>query len=167
MADSIQDQIMDAIATDAATITTANGYKTDIGNNVFEWKTKGWSVEAGEMPGISFKDTTDSIEWDKMRGNAAGEPGGEWQHTLRVEFQVAIVLNAGDSNELVANKVRDAINDVYRMIRLNFKWGGLALWTKPVDHSIALVEEETTLGGGKVNIDIVFETIAFNTDTQG
>ena len=167
MADSIQDQIMDAIATAAATITTGNGYKTDIGNKVFEWKTKGWSTEAGEMPGISFKDPTDSIEWTKMRGNGAGVPGGIWEHTLRIEFQVAIVLADASSNEAVANKVRDAINDVYRMVRLNFNWGGLARWTRPVDHTIDLVEEEKTYGGGKVNIDIIFETLAFNTDTQG
>jgi len=167
MADTIQDQIMDAVATACATITTANGYKTDVGNNVFEWKTKPWSSTDNEMPGISFKDATDTITWTKMRSAGTGIPGGIWEHNLRVQFQVAIELADDSTNDAVALKTRSAVSDVYRMIRLNWNWGGLAKWSKPVDHTLELQEEENTLGGSTVSIDIVFETLAYNIDTQG
>jgi len=74
MADSIQRQIMDKIETRLATVLISGGFKTDIGTNVFQWKTKAW--ESQEMPGVSFKDPNTPSEWDKMRGNAGGAPGG-------------------------------------------------------------------------------------------
>jgi len=164
MADSIQRQIMDAISTRAATILVSGGFKTDIGSNVFRWKTKAW--ESHEMPGISIKDPTTPVQWDKMRGNAGG-PGGTWKNLTRVEFQVAIELADDSTNQAVADKVRDAIDDVYKMIAVDITWGGLARWTMPVDHSIDLIEENKTLGGGNIKVDIDFRTLAFNTDAQG
>ncbi len=160
MADSIQKQIMDAIATRAATILVSGGFKTDIGTNVFRWKTKGWETQ--EMPGIAIKDPTTPVEITKMRSN-----GGIWEHKTRVELQVGVELADDSTNQAVADKVRDAIDDVYKMIGVDQTWGGIARWTIPVDHAIDVVEENKTYGGGNIKVDVSYETLAFDTDAQG
>jgi len=165
MADSLQRQIVDAIATRAATILTSGVFKTDIGEHVFRWKTKGW--EAQEMPGVSIKDPDTPIEIFKLRSSGVNK-GGVWQHITRIDFEVAVRLTGdNNSNKDVVDKVRDAIDDVYTMIGIDQKWGGLALWTIPVDHTIAVDQEEKTFGGAKISVDVVYRTLAFDTDTQG
>ncbi len=166
MADSLQRQIVDAIATRTATILTSGIYKTDIGNNVFRWKTKGWEAESQEMPGVNIKDPDTPIENLKLRSNGVNK-GGVWEHTTRIDFEVAVRLDADDSaNKDVANKARDAIDDIYTMIGIDQKWGGLALWTIAVSHSIDVVQQEKTFAGAKVSVDVVYRTLAFDTDTQ-
>ncbi len=163
MADSIQRQIMQAIATRAATINTPT-FRTDIGNNVFRWKSKGW--QDTEMPGISISDPSTPVENFKLR--SSNGPGGVWKKSTRVEFQVAVRLSPDDSsNQSVADKVRDAIADVYQMIGVDQTWGGLALWTVPADHTIAVIQEDKIYGGGKISVDVNYRTLAFDMDTQG
>jgi len=86
---------------------------------------------------------------------------------MRVEFQVGIQLVDDSTNKAVANKVRDAIDDIYKMIAVDITWGGLARWTIPVDSAIDLIEENKTSGGGNIKVDIDYRTLAFDTDTQG
>ncbi len=166
MADPIQKQIMDAIATRTATITTGAGYRTEIGSKVFRWKAKGWdAVHAADMPGVSISDPTTSEENFKLRSQAAA--GGVWENKTRVEFMIAAQLADDSTEQELADYARDAIADIYQMIGTDQKWGGLALWTIPIDHTIQVIQENKTFAGAKVAVDVVYRTKAFLIDTQG
>ena len=161
MADSIRKRIMANVGTRLATITTANGYRTNIGNNVFEWKTNEWDTD--EMMGVAYMDTSNAPEYLKMSST-----GGVFNNTLNVELTIATQIGSGGTtNALVMASVRDAIADIYDAIRTDTTWGGLALWTLPSGDDMGVDQENRTQAGANVKIAIVYRTKAFEPDTIG
>lgn len=51
----LEQRIFDAVAARFATILTENGYLTNIGQNIFEWKAETWNL-ATDSPGADLRD---------------------------------------------------------------------------------------------------------------
>lgn len=165
MADSIRKLIMTDIGTKLATITTGNSFRTNIGNKVFEWKSKEW--ETREMPGVQYMDTSNSFEPWTMRGNGA-KRGGATTNTLRIEFGIGMKASGdGGTNAEVMDSLRDAIADVYELISNDDTWGGNAEWTVQVSDDMGIDQDNKTLAGANIKIDIIYRTLAFQSDAQG
>lgn len=164
--DIIQQAIFDAIVAGLATITTANGYRTNIGANVIPWKVAQWELE--QMPGVSVADTSDAIEDWKTRGAAAGVRGGVQRNMMQVELAVAVASVTDDAEaEVQMAEVRKAIADIYALIRVNYKWGGNALNTTPQSHTLQIVQDDKIICGGKITVQVEFRTLAFKADDTG
>lgn len=140
MADKRQ-QIVDAIRTRLATILISNGYNTDIGRHVFEWKVKAFSE--AEIPGVAFRDTDPNIR---------ELTGGMQEVSLPVEFIVG-----ASSGSATMPLIRAAIEDVLAAINSDFTWGGLA-WDTSIDTVEAFAEQEGRLTGlAKIAATVKYE----------
>lgn len=140
MADKRQ-QIVDAIKVRLAGIRTANGYNTEIGLHVFEWKVKAFSES--ELPGVAFRDTDPKVR---------ELTGGMQEVSLPVEFIIGAASGASTMQVL-----REAIEDVLSAINSDFTWGGLA-WDTAVDTVEAFAEHEGKLTGlGRIVATVKYE----------
>lgn len=140
MADKRQ-QIVDAIRTRLGGILVANGYNTDIGLHVFEWKVRAFSES--EIPGVTFRDTDPKIR---------ELTGGMQEISLPVEFIVGAA--SGTSTMQV---IRAAIEDVVAAINQDWTWGGLA-WDTSIDAIEAFAEHEGKLTGlAKIAVTVKYE----------
>lgn len=79
MADSIYQDIIDEWKTLLQTIKTANGYETNLGNNVFEWRPT--ALEENELPGLVFRDKPGKIAWLSI---------GKHRNEINVEVEVKV-----------------------------------------------------------------------------
>jgi hypothetical protein len=161
MADPLQQQIIDAIKTRSATISVGNGYRTEIGSNVSEWKTKDW--EPGEMPGMTISDPDTGVSGWKLRTS-----GGVRKAIMRVEIAAAVeIAGSGQTNAAVMKVARNALADIYKMVGVDQKWGGLAIESKPTNHSLANEQAEKIIAGCRVTFDIEYRFLAFDLETTG
>ena len=76
MATPIRQTLVDNINTQLQTITTGNGYETNLGSNVFEWRET--PLQQSELPGIIFRDPS----------NQQSKTFGKHESTLRLEIEV-------------------------------------------------------------------------------
>lgn len=108
--------IIDAILTKLRTITTTNGYETNVGNNIFEWRAN--PLEESEMPGIVLRDT---FPEEIMTV-------GAHEHTLLIEL---FIFTAGADAVAQARKIIADLNKA--MGSIDRTWGGLAEDTVPAN----------------------------------
>lgn len=140
MADKRQ-QIVDAIRSRLGEILVANGYNTDIGRHVFEWKVNAFSDT--ELPGVAFRDTDPKIR---------ELTGGMQEVSLPVEFIIGAASGA-----TTMQVIRAAIEDVLSAINSDFTWGGLA-WDTAIDTVEAFAEQEGRLTGlAKIAATVKYE----------
>lgn len=164
--DIIQQAIFDELVEKLATITTGNGYRTNIGENVIPWKVAPWELD--QMPGVSVADTSTGVEDWKMRQASPGERGGVQRNMMQVEIAVAVAAVESDAQaEDQMAEVQKAFADIYALIRVNSKWSGNALNTNPQSHTKQIVQEDKIICGGKITLQIEFRTLAFKADQTG
>ena len=123
-------EIVDAIKARLLTIQVANGYDTDLGLHVFEWKVTAFADS--ELPGVCFRDTEQTV---------AELTGGFRNVSLTVEF----ILGAA-SGAATASIVRKGIGDVVRAIDSDPTWGGLA-WDTAIQSDEMFMDHEGKLTG--------------------
>lgn len=114
-------------------VTVENGYLTDMGNSVFYWQSIGF--EYGIKEGVSYQDVVSSIE----------QLNNSYEHVQTVQLMaVSFVEHEIDSIEFNM-KVRDQADrmrsDLFRVIRENESWGGLAFNTAPAPETTSLTVE--------------------------
>lgn len=129
MADKRQ-PIVDAIRTRLATILMTNGYNTDLGLHVFEWKVTAFADS--DLPAVAFRDTDPKIR---------ELTGGMQDVSLPVDFIIGAASGA-----TTMQVIRAAIEDVLSAINSDFTWGGLA-WDTAIDAVEAFAEAEGKLTG--------------------
>ncbi len=140
MADKRQ-AIVDAVRTRLATILATNGYNTDIGRHVFEWKVTAFADS--DLPAVAFRDTDPEIR---------ELTGGMQDVSLPVEFIIGAASGA-----TTMQVVRAAIEDVLSAINSDFTWGGLA-WDTAIDTIEAFAEHEGKLTGlAKIGTTVKYE----------
>jgi hypothetical protein len=119
-----RDAIMAAVMARFAAIRTANGYYSNLGQNVFEWRAKAVDpvsgagyvpTEQGELPALHVRDVLDEAEAADLAGNE--------DHDLSLEIEIA---HEGGASGAV---MRGQIQDVRKAIGVDPAWGGLALGT--------------------------------------
>ena len=134
-------EIVDAIKARLATIRTGNGYGTDLGLHVFEWKVTAFGD--GELPGVAFRDTEQTV---------VELTGGYRNVSLTVEF----ILGAA-SGAATASIVRQAIADLVRCVDTDPTWGGLA-WDTAIQSDEMFMDHDGKLTGlAKVTVAVKYQ----------
>ena len=142
MTDSIRQQIIDAIDARFKTIKTTGGYKTNIGNNVYDWLER--DLADTELDALIYR--------DKSNGKNASSQK-IFDNKVRLEIEVK-TKSAGAT----AEQVRMMIEDVYKVIGTDETWGGLAQKTNPSQDNINLEQADKIVGSGTIIVDIEYRT---------
>ncbi len=144
MAESIRQQIMSALKTRMQTITTGNGYVTNIGSNVFEWRTTDFQVS--ELPAMDIRDTGEEVE---VRG-------GNHIYTLTVEIESKV------SGATSGADMRDIMADIIKAIGTDTGFSNLVQDTKPVQNeSTGLGQNDKKIGSILMTFEMRYLTKAF------
>lgn len=152
MADSIRQRIVSAIITRLQDISIANGYKTDIGTNVEDWRVD-WQQD--ELPAISV---CDMVAENNFEHSAT-------QQTIR---QLPIQIRIFTASSTPAADLRKMIADVEQAIRVDDRWKvsgvGLVQHTRPLRDGFLIPEGQFEIIGGVVEIEVQYLTSKFNSE---
>ncbi len=144
MPSSVRQQIVDAFITRMRTIKTINGYETELGSNVTEWRATEW--QESELPGCDVRDTGESTEVK-----------GQYHYNT-----VSIELEAKVQSATAPDVVRDVIADINKAIGTDPSFGGLAYNVTPVENeSIDFEKKDKSFGGVLMKLDISYRIKAF------
>ncbi len=134
--------IIDAIDTQLKTILIANGYDTDLGSNVFEWRQV--PLQESELPALIYRDVTSEIEIIVLD-----------RHTHILNLEVEVKTQPGSTSGSLARKM---IADVIKAIGVDHTWGALAIKTDPVSSEIVFEQHEKIITGAIINFEITYRT---------
>lgn len=142
MADSIRQDIAEAIDTRLKTIKTTAGYKTNAGTNVFDWIDR--DLADSELDAIIYRDTLNDLEIESF---------GRSINQIRVEIE-----GKTKSTTTTAKQCRLLIEDIYKAISTDETWGGLALQTQPVSDEIEVRMQDKIMGTARIVVNIMYES---------
>ncbi|MFA6054035.1 MAG: hypothetical protein WC769_01545 [Thermodesulfovibrionales bacterium] len=141
---SRRQDIVDLINTRLAAITVANGYKTNIGPNITEWKTD--DFPEADLPGGTWKDSDVTV--------AQPEKKNAHEHTIDIVFTGYCKAAAADVPALA----RTIIEDVHKAIGVDPLWNAKAIRTLPGKNLIEIEQDNKTIARVTVNFSIVYNT---------
>lgn len=147
--ETIRQQIVNKNLTALETILTANGFETEIGLNVSEWRTAPFS--ASELPAVVFRDLDEPQTQSSPR-------------SPRVERQLHCQIEVVTADDTPMAFIRKALADIEKAIGIaaSSGWDGLAGNTRP-RVSRAIVEQNSNkVGGSTFEYYIDYPTVAFN-----
>lgn len=142
MTDSIRQQIIDKVDARMKAIKTTGGYKTNLGNHVFDWL--GRDLATSELDALIYRDRTNEIDGDTLT---------QFGNRVRLEIEIK-----ASSAATTAKTLRNGIEDVYKAIGTDETWSGLALCTQPVSDEIEIEHEDKIIGTARILVDIEYET---------
>ncbi len=144
MPDSRRQQIIDQIKTLLATITVANGFKTNTGSNVFEWKSI--DFQDTEIPGIDVRDPSEDVE----------TRGGRHFYTLAIEIEAKVSASS------TTNQAREVLADIETLLGSNQNLGGLVHLVRPVQNELLDFEKvNNKFGSVTMRLEVQYATKAF------
>jgi len=140
--DSIRTKLVALLGQKLAEIQVANGYRSDLGLNVFLHRPT--NLAEAELPGIIYRDV----------GNERMEEGmiGAFRWRLLIELSVKAASAA-----LSAAKARELIEDVYKAISTNNTWNGFASWTEQPSDELQIDQNDKTIAGVTINFAVVYD----------
>jgi len=121
---SKRQSICTAVGTAFKAILISNGYQTDLGKHIFEWRTT--PLEPNEMPGIMWRDATNNYE---------GPVIGRTSNELFFECEICF------SGSTAPAKMRDYIADFRKCLMDNNTWGCLAVGTSMITDETSNIEQ--------------------------
>lgn len=143
MADSLRQQIVSAIDTRLKTILISGGYETNAGNNVYEF----WSIalEDSELPAIIWRDGAEDTELLVSTTQ---------DRRMTVELTLQAVGTTAPAT------LRKVIADVEKAMLVDYTWGGLAIFTSPVDISdtFDMDHQERRIGVCRARFTVLYRT---------
>lgn len=145
MPDSKRQKIVTAIDTALKNIKTTQGYETDLGLNIFEWREE--PLQESELPAAIWRDTVAPVVDDTF---------GEHLHKMSMEIEV---IASGASAPSV---LRQLIADVVKMIGANLTWGGLAEDARPQTEDIKTDRESKRIGSALLKFEVLYLTARFD-----
>lgn len=157
MPDPKRQKLVDAIIARMQTISTASpnpeGYQTNIGSNVHDWRV---NFQDDELPAVSVCDMTAEAQ--------SSDSPNPLRTIYLMPVQVRIYAKKGEDP---AN-IRLMISDVMRAIRQDDRWMvadvGLAMITRPLRDGFIIPEESFEVIGAVVEFEIQFITGKFNAE---
>jgi hypothetical protein len=144
---SRRQQLIDAIKIRFAAITTANGYETNLGNSLDEWRTE--AFEPSELPGINLRDESEPVTY-------ANKNSGSVLRKLNVVADLVF-----QETDLSATLARSGLADVEAAIAVDPTWGGLAKLTIQDESRLMTDERGRWLGGARIAFTIEYFTSPF------
>ena len=142
--DPIRSRIVAAFAALLATITIAGGYKTDIGNNVSEWRNH--AINDGELPAVEYRDEESDPEEETV---------GETINRLTLYVEVTAT---GEEPSDAATTCRYALADILEALRTDDTFGGLAGWSVQGRDEMESKEVGKAQVSANMRIEVVYPT---------
>lgn len=152
MPDSKRQKLITLVIERMQEILVANGYETDLGERVEDWRVN-W--DDSELPALSVCDTVTEEEWFNN------------QPTATKQFnQLPVLLRIFTKSDTRAEDLRKMEADIKKAIKRDVFWKDgdgkeLAIWTKPKGSGIIIPEESFEIGGAMVQIEIGYFTNIF------
>ena len=158
MADSKRQKLVDAIVARMQTILTANGYETDLGTNVADWRLNWQDDDLGSTGAISVCDLVAEAAPTAGRQNPQETI---WLLPVQIRFQFK-------RTDTIAELVRKGIRDINAAIRTDDRWTvsnvGLAMITRPLREGPIIPEDSFEIVGGVVEFELQYITQKFNAE---
>ncbi len=145
--ETIRQRIIDAFDTRMKGILTASGYQTDVGKQVYAFRDA--AFETSDMPAMKYKDTPEP------EGVIVTIAGPDSQQEFPLEVEIEAKAMAGDAT---AAALRSIIGDIHKAVGVDQTWGGLALYTEPLQSDMATDQPEKTIGSATVRLRITYRT---------
>lgn len=139
---SKRQMIVNAVGRRLNTILAAAGYKTDLGSSIFLWRPM--PFEEAELPAANYRDVAGSPEPDG--------PIGQFRWGLDIDIQI---VASGSSSP---QSMRDLIQDVYRAIGTDTRWGGLAVYTGQPSDEITVDQQDKFFTGAALKLRIIYDS---------
>lgn len=149
--DTLRQRIVDVVATRLATITVANGYKTNAGNSVHRWL--GFAIGKDLLPAIQYKDTFDNQDQATI---------GRVDHTLTIDLQLISSRNTDATEDAAEEEIRKIIADLNQMVGTDETWSDLAEDTELIDDELDMEQLENRQWGATISLIIEYRTDRFN-----
>jgi len=142
MADSVYQDIIDAVNVKLIAILTTGGYVTNLGTNVNWWRDlENKPFQASELPAANCKDSISDVS--SMAMNVDG-----YQITILIEIVCATIA-----------VVRSAIADVIIALKAGGTWGGLAYNTEIMSSECEVEQKENKYFSTTLSVEIYFNTV--------
>ena len=149
MADTIRQQIITSVDARLKTVLVTNGYQTDVGANIFDWRAE--ALEEDNLPALIYRDTICSTEISNI---------SSYTHKMTVEI-IAVVAN--DTPMAI---IRNIIADLDKAIGVDDRWGGLAVLTERTGDESGIEIDDKKYAGCRVTMVITFRTLGWNDYVQ-
>lgn len=149
MSTSVHEELVSAVIDRLKTITTGNGYRTDIGNSVDDWRADSDEIDAAMLPRLVVKDT-------EQETREAYLSSGE-EHDLTV--QIVGLTNEGAQS---LGKTRALNADIKTAIYTDQTFGNRAIQTRITGFRQARHLERTDFGIVEVTAVIRYWTRDFD-----
>lgn len=137
--------IVDNIVTRFKTILISGGFHTDLGNNVFKWRSV--KLEGGDLPAAIVRDVSDDPGTPRTEGTDA--------HLLSVEVELVVALGSDD------DEVRKMIADIYQAIGNDERWTGEARSTIWGGDELLVEQNERLISGAIARFQVDYLTKRF------
>lgn len=138
--------MMAALKTQLETITTANGYNTNLGASIYEWR--GYPADTSDMPLAIMRDNEHKVE------------NGYHEHNHELSVDVEIIA----SGSSVVSEMRKMLADVYDALGGGITLGNCVYSIDYNGDSLVLVHEEQKIMSGTVALVLRFKSGAFDSD---
>jgi hypothetical protein len=139
MADSKRTQILKVVDARLKTILVSGGYKTNLGQTVFDWKITSWASE--DVPGMTYRDISNTKE------------GSGSVNKFRWQLMVEIEIIA----QTTAPTMREMISDVLRAVGRDMTWNALAQRTNQPDTEMQAEQADKIITGAKITLPIIYD----------
>jgi hypothetical protein len=141
---SRRQRIVDQIKALLMTVTVTNGFKTDIGSSVFEWKSTDFQIT--DMPGVDVRDPEEQV----------ATRGTNHIYTLTIEIEAKVSASSS------TNQSREVLADIQTLMGSNQNLGGLVYKVTPVDNELLDFEKvNNKLGSVLIRFEVEYATKAF------
>ncbi len=151
MADSIRQQIFDALMARLQTISVANGYETTLGANVDERRTTPW--QETELPGLNVSEGDEEV-------TAQGEV-----HIFSLDINIEVTVTGTASQDQVRKTIADVTQAVGKppAPASDVKFSALIDRVVPVSiGALDFEQKDRKFGSVKLNFNIIYSTWAFD-----
>lgn len=154
---TIRQSIVDELMTLFAAITVANGYQTNVGMHLFEWRDAPLSVD--ELPALVLRDLDDEIQ-PSQGGFVLDNELSQLSLSLDI-----LVTDVGSDTAIEI--VRKAFDDVSKAIRLAYQdtasnLSGLVVDIRRVARRVVVDQNSLKVAGGLFEFLVIYNSAQWN-----
>lgn len=135
-------RIRSAIGSRLKLIRKVNGYRTDIGANVFTWRVA--PIQFIELPCIIFFEDSNTQESGTI---------STWRWRLNIKLHILLAEGGVSHDEAV-----QMIQDVFDAIKIDTTWGELAVETEQPSFSMFPEHDEKIIMKVEMSFDVIYDT---------
>jgi hypothetical protein len=145
VADTVRQDIIDAVDARLKAILVSNGYETDVGSNVFDWHAE--PLEEDDLPALIYRDTSVETTVDTI---------ASFSHRMILSIMAAV------TSSTPMTTIRKIIADIDKAIGVDHTFGGLALMTERISDESGIEINERKYAGCQIVYAITFRTSGWN-----